>query len=110
MPYKAKDCPTCGATHTKRGLYCSRSCGNHRTYTKEQRLAKSVALTKHLTSDSEVAEKQRWIISEVGKRSRERSTNIDAHERNYDDYNVIPARPLERGQEILGGDLWTEAD
>jgi hypothetical protein len=57
-----------------------------------------------------VAEKQRWIISEVGKRSRERSTNIDAHERNYDDYNVIPARPLERGQEILGGDLWTEAE
>jgi hypothetical protein len=110
MPYKAKDCPTCGTTHTKRGLYCSRSCGNHRIYTKEQRLAKSVALTKHLTSDAESAVTQRWIIAEVGKRSREKHTNPDAAERNYDDYNVIPARLPDGNTFVADGALWREEE
>lgn len=40
MPNR-KSCPTCGLLHIKRGPYCSRSCGNSRTYTEEQKLQKS---------------------------------------------------------------------
>ena len=36
-----KSCPSCSAIHSKRGPYCSRSCGNSRTYTEEQKLQKS---------------------------------------------------------------------
>lgn len=42
MPNK-KSCPRCGLFHTKRGAYCSRSCGNVRTYTPEQKAQKSIA-------------------------------------------------------------------
>ncbi len=36
-----KTCPSCSTIHSKRGPYCSRSCGNSRTYTEEQKLQKS---------------------------------------------------------------------
>ena len=35
--YKEKICPTCGVTHKKRGPYCSRSCGNIREHTEEDK-------------------------------------------------------------------------
>jgi hypothetical protein len=38
-----KSCPSCNAIHSKRGPYCSRSCGNSRTYTPEQKLQKSLS-------------------------------------------------------------------
>ena len=36
--YRLKSCPTCGTEHRKKGDYCSRSCGNGRTFTPEQKL------------------------------------------------------------------------
>lgn len=33
--YREKDCPTCGTKHRKKGLFCSRSCGNGREFTEE---------------------------------------------------------------------------
>ena len=47
-----KSCPSCGLLHIKRGPYCSRSCGNSRTYTPEQKLQKSLSYknpTIHIT-------------------------------------------------------------
>ncbi len=38
-----KSCPICGLSHSKRGPYCSRSCGNIRVHTPEQKLQKSLS-------------------------------------------------------------------
>lgn len=36
MPIE-KSCPRCGAKHTKRGPFCSRSCGNVREHSEEDK-------------------------------------------------------------------------
>ena len=59
---------------------------------------------------AESAVTQRWIIAEVGKRSREKHTNPDAAERNYDDYNVIPARLPDGNTFVADGALWREEE
>jgi len=46
MPIQ-KTCPKCGVTHTKRGPYCSRSCGNVRQHTAEDKKIRSQKLTEY---------------------------------------------------------------
>ena len=45
--YKEKICPTCGVTHKKRGPYCSRSCGNIRQHTEEDKAIRSQKLIEY---------------------------------------------------------------
>ena len=45
--YKEKICPTCGVTHKKRGPYCSRSCGNIREHTEEDKAIRSQKLIEY---------------------------------------------------------------
>jgi endogenous inhibitor of DNA gyrase (YacG/DUF329 family) len=46
MPVQ-KTCPKCGITHTKRGPYCSRSCGNVREHTEEDKKIRSQKLLEY---------------------------------------------------------------
>lgn len=46
MPVQ-KTCPTCNITHTKRGPYCSRSCGNIRVHSEEDKAIRSQKLTEY---------------------------------------------------------------
>lgn len=46
MP-QPKTCPRCGIEHTKRGPYCSRSCGNVREHTQEDKEKRRVAAKKY---------------------------------------------------------------
>jgi uncharacterized Zn finger protein (UPF0148 family) len=108
--YKEKTCPTCDTKHRKQGKFCSRSCGNHRTYTAEQKQQKSEAQTRHLNGQSDTAEYQRWIMKEVGERRRQSYKDPSVLEKTLDDYNVIPGRPLPSDQFVDGGDLWTEVN
>ena len=39
-----KTCPRCNTTHSKRGPYCSRSCGNVREHTEEDKAVRSQKL------------------------------------------------------------------
>lgn len=39
-----KICPKCGINHTKSGKFCSRSCANSRTWSEEDKLARSISL------------------------------------------------------------------
>ena len=39
-----KDCPKCGITHNKSGIFCSRSCANSRVFSDNAKHKKSVAL------------------------------------------------------------------
>lgn len=43
MP-KEKECPKCGTKHTKRGAFCSQSCGNSRQFTEEDKKNRSKKL------------------------------------------------------------------
>ena len=47
MPYKQKTCPKCGTIHNKRGLFCSRSCGNGRQHTEEDKKVRSIKLREY---------------------------------------------------------------
>lgn len=47
-----KTCPRCNKQHSKRGPYCSRSCGNVREHTDEDKAVRSQKLTEyHLTPE-----------------------------------------------------------
>lgn len=50
MPRKkvTKNCGFCGKLHDKPGPYCSRSCGNHRNWTVEQRAVLSERQSTYL--------------------------------------------------------------
>ena len=45
--YKEKTCPTCGTVHKKCGPYCSRSCGNIREHTEEDKAIRSQKLIEY---------------------------------------------------------------
>ena len=47
-----KTCPQCNTQHSKRGPYCSRSCGNVREHTDEDKAIRSQKLIEyHLTPE-----------------------------------------------------------
>lgn len=95
MAYKEKQCPKCGVKHTKRGEYCSRSCGNTRAHTDESKKAISDAKREwHATSDT--AAVVAHTFTSLG---------------NNKDPDPIPppARsPLKSNQFVQDGDLWDE--
>ena len=75
MPVQ-KTCPRCGVTHTKRGPYCSRSCGNVREHTEEDKAVRSVKLTEyHLTPE--------------GAATREKSSRMMSAKRSGEDWEEV---------------------
>ena len=97
MAYKEKTCPKCQAKHTKRGEYCSRSCGNTRKHTKETKQKIADAQRTYLTSgtdDAEVA-KHNFISKRI----------------NGDPEPIAPPTksPLKSNQFVQDGDLWEES-
>jgi hypothetical protein len=102
--YRLKECPHCGAEHRKRGPYCSRSCGNHRTYTESQKEDKRVAMRKFMNSENEVAEKQRWLITQQRRADGRTEAELYAE---MEEYGVIP--PTDIGfsyEKDADGDIW----
>lgn len=55
--YKEKECPTCGTKHRKQGPYCSRSCGNIRTFTPEEKQHRSNKLHEYYDTPEGIATK-----------------------------------------------------
>ena len=93
MAYKEKTCPKCLTVHNKRGPYCSRSCGNHRTWTKEQKTIFGEKKREYLYSDSDKAEVERWQIN-----AKEADEPLPP----------IMEKPMGLGQFVEDGDLWSE--
>jgi endogenous inhibitor of DNA gyrase (YacG/DUF329 family) len=93
MAYKEKKCPTCLTVHNKRGPYCSRSCGNHRTWTKEQKEVFGEKKREYLYSDSDKAEVERWQIN-----AKEEDEPLPP----------IMEKPIGTRQFVEDGDLWSE--
>ncbi len=96
MAYKEKQCPKCGTKHTKRGEYCSRSCGNSRAHTPEQSRKIGEKRSAWLTSGTDEAEVAVHAFS---------SKRVNAEP----DPIPPPARsPLKSNQFVQDGDLWDE--
>jgi endogenous inhibitor of DNA gyrase (YacG/DUF329 family) len=71
-----KSCPRCGTQHKKRGPFCSRSCGNVREHTEDDKAVRSQKLTEyHLTPE--------------GAATREKSSRIMSAKRKGEDWEEI---------------------
>jgi hypothetical protein len=95
MAYKEKTCPKCGSKHTKRGEFCSRSCGNSRPLTKEQKRKIGEAKSAWLTSGTDEANAQVHSFTSLGN--------------NQTPDPVAPIRDnIGGGRFVQDGDLWEE--
>ena len=102
LVYRKKTCPTCGTEHRKRGPYCSRSCGNHRTHTAEHKEHLSKKTKEWINGDSDTAEIARWQIGEQGKGKAGATT-----EELLDEYPVPPTDTGIGPYEVdSDGDIW----
>ena len=95
MAYKEKECPKCGVKHTKRGEYCSRSCGNQKSHTELAKIKIAQSQTERMNSGDDVAEEQRYALAV-------------ANNREFDPPPVPVEKPVGVNQFIASGDLWTE--
>lgn len=94
MAYKEKTCPKCQAKHNKRGVYCSRSCGNQKKHSEETKIAiATTQANRHINGD-EVAEEQRYGMAKINGA--------------IDPVAPITKKPIESNQFVQDGDLWTE--
>lgn len=98
MAYKEKTCPKCGTKHTKRGVFCSRSCGNQKNHTTEAR--------------KKIAETQTIRMNDAGDDAAQSS--IYAYRQNTSNAVPEPVAPVKSNERISSnqfvqdGDLWTE--
>lgn len=108
--YKEKSCPTCGTKHKKKGPYCSRSCGNSRTFTPKQRENLSVKQSEHMNSPEAHDARDRVAAQGVLQmKKRLNKADEDLQAMTLDDFMLEPAiAKLESNQFVQDGDLWTE--
>jgi len=88
--YPEKQCPTCGITFAKQGKYCSRACGNARTFTPTDKAKMSNKIRQKMIDDPEFKQAQ---ISHIRP-----------------DVPIPPQKesPIGLNQFLADGDLWTE--
>ena len=96
MAYKEKECRKCGVKHTKRGEFCSRSCGNSRPLTTEQKRKIGDAKSAWLTGGTDEAEVAKHNFTSGG--NNKPAEPIAPHTK----------APLQSNQFVQDGDLWTE--
>jgi predicted nucleic acid-binding Zn ribbon protein len=88
--YPEKNCLTCGKLFRQQGKYCSRACGNIRTFTPTQRAKQSNVMRQKMIDDPEFKQAQVARIQP--------------------DIPIPPMTesPLGLDQFLADGDLWTE--
>ncbi len=57
--YREKSCPTCGTLHRKKGLFCSRSCGNGRDHTEEDKKVRRKKLIEYNQTPEGIATQEK---------------------------------------------------
>ena len=106
MAYKEKVCPNCNSKHTKRGEFCSRSCGNSRPLTKEQKKKIGAAKSAWLTSGDEKAEAAIHSFTSLGNNKvAEPIAPIVPRDVGYGRY-VEDGDVWEEVQWLCGGSMW----
>jgi endogenous inhibitor of DNA gyrase (YacG/DUF329 family) len=79
MPVQ-KNCPTCKTTHIKRGPYCSRSCGNIRVHSEEDKAIRSQKLTEYHQTPEGAATREKSSRIMTAKRKGEEWEEISSDE------------------------------
>jgi endogenous inhibitor of DNA gyrase (YacG/DUF329 family) len=82
MPIQ-KTCPRCGVTHQKRGPFCSRSCGNVREHTEDDKAIRAQKLTEYHLTPEGAATREKSSRMMTAKQKGEKWEEI-----NVDDYAV----------------------
>ena len=108
--YKPKTCPTCSKVHRKQGVFCSRSCGNHRTHTYKSRKNISEKITQHWqTEASEVQREKLPANAKLQLKKIHNRHDADIQAMTLDDFMLEPVMPkLPSNQFVDSGDIWTE--
>jgi len=78
-----KTCSRCGVSHQKRGKYCSRSCGNVRVHTEEDKAIRSTKLFEYHQTPEGAATREKSSRMMTAKRKGE-----DWEEIGVEDYAV----------------------
>lgn len=94
MAYKEKTCPKCGTVHTKRGQFCSRSCGNTRAHREETKIAIASTQAIRHSSGDDIAEAQRHALMVANG--------------SMDPVAPPKVKQISQNQFVQDGDLWTE--
>ena len=97
MAYKEKTCPVCAKVHKQRGPFCSRSCGNKRPHTEEQKRKIGEKRSQWLKSGADEAEVQKHNF--IGQRNNATPELV-----------AIPTVRLRDNEFVADGDLWVEVD
>jgi hypothetical protein len=94
--YREKSCPICHVKHRKRGLYCSRSCGNKKPHSEETK--------------QKIANTQRAILTNGSDESEVRKYNYISKRNNADPEPVPPqvAPYIPDNSFLQDGDIWFE--
>lgn len=100
MSYREKTCPTCGTVHKKRGPYCSRSCGNRRVISKEQREIISKASREWHSRDTQEVIDHKNQLRDSALKSKGIETDVLPP--------MIQNRWLDDHREVIDGDYWIE--
>ncbi len=118
MTTTTKNCPKCGAIHTKPGKFCSRACANSRQWTDEHKKIFSDRQREYMASDQSEEhrakkELQTKLLSKAGVLGRAKTIDIDQLDRdevltNPDEYFIITPRTEFDGKYVEDGDLWEE--
>ena len=82
-----KTCPRCGVTHNKRGPFCSRSCGNVREHTEEDKKIRQQKLIEyHQTPEGAATRaKSSKLITAYNKGQEMEAVNVDDYAINIPD-------------------------
>lgn len=78
-----KQCPKCGVKHKKRGPFCSRSCGNGRVHSVEDKRKRSIKLKEYNQTPEAQARNAR-----LGRELSARLLGQDTGTLNADDYYI----------------------
>lgn len=96
MAYKEKTCPKCSIKHNKRGEYCSRSCGNSRPLTAEQKQKIGQKKSAWLTGGTDSAEVAVHNFTSGG------------NNKTPEPLAPVVSKNIPDNSFVQDGDLWTE--
>jgi hypothetical protein len=106
-----KICPTCQTPHQKRGEFCSRSCGNSRTWTEETKEKFSKARTAYFQQDNDQVEYHKWQAAQSLKIANAQKAGEDLEEISTEEFYMMPEITDHDDREFIeDGTIWHTVD
>lgn len=98
-----KKCPKCSKKHDNKGKFCSRSCANSRTWTKDDKEKKRESVNKYYATDKSIAQREAVTYQ-----------NTLRHADDIEDVEMLPyLSSLEDNSDYFidqDGDVWHDSE